>query len=326
MLKVHLLLVKKNKKESSYIFNFVIELHIDDTFVLESLCQTLGIGSVYSRGKRNSVFFSVAKLSEIAVIIAIFSKYNLNSTKYLDFLDFSLSYFIYTKRALSASTIEWTSKLDSILLNMNKGRTCFDLSKPVYGVVHTIQITANWLLGFVEGDGSFHYRSSNKILVFDICQKATGGELLLLESIKTFLENLAPAGFEDSVKIYTGRGSSNLRVAQHAFILHVIIPLFSSLTFRTKKFLDFTDWVIIFNIFNKGFHYLPEGIQLVDRLNSQMNNRRLSTSKTEQEDREILMKEANELLSLPSNYEVRDNKIWIISELRKSIKEISLNL
>ena len=40
-----------------------------------------------------------------------------------------------------------------------------------------------------------------------------------------------------------------------------------------------------------------------------MNNRRLSTSKTEQEDREILMKEANELLSLPSNYEVRDNKI-----------------
>ena len=105
-LKVHLLLVKKNKKESSYIFNFVIELHIDDTFVLESLCQTLGIGSVYSRGKRNSVFFSVAKLSEIAVIIAIFSKYNLNSTKYLDFLDFSLSYFIYTKRALSASTIE----------------------------------------------------------------------------------------------------------------------------------------------------------------------------------------------------------------------------
>ena len=121
-------------------------------------------------------------------------------------------------------------------------------------------------------------------------------------------------------------GSSNLRVAQHDFILHVIIPLFSSLTFRTKKFLDFTDWVIIFNIFNKGFHYLPEGIQLVDRLNSQMNNRRLSTSKTEQEDREILMKEANELLSLPSNYEVRDNKIWIISELRKSIKEISLNL
>lgn len=47
---------RKNKRESSYIFNFAIELHIDDIFALESIYKTLGIGSVYSRGERNSVF------------------------------------------------------------------------------------------------------------------------------------------------------------------------------------------------------------------------------------------------------------------------------
>lgn len=53
---------------------------------------------------------------------------------------------------------------------------------------HEICITDNWLLGFIEGDGSFYIAKKNNILTFSITQK---GNLVLMEGIKKYLSNLA---------------------------------------------------------------------------------------------------------------------------------------
>lgn len=64
----------------------------------------------------------------------------------------------------------------------------------------------------------------------------------------------------------------------------------------------------------KGFHYLGEGKELIQLILSQMNNNRLSTSKTYQKvDRKELYLKINELLSIPSNYENIEGRRFIRS-------------
>jgi hypothetical protein len=58
------------------------------------------------------------------------------------------------------------------MANMNRQRTDFTLP------LNHHSISSYLLLGYVEGDGSFHFSTSNKSLVFSISQK--GNEALML--------------------------------------------------------------------------------------------------------------------------------------------------
>ena len=64
-------------------------MHKDDLPLLEFIHTTLGLGSVYTYG--DSSHFVVEKLAEIKIIVSIFYKFPLNTTKYLNFIDFSKS-------------------------------------------------------------------------------------------------------------------------------------------------------------------------------------------------------------------------------------------
>lgn len=58
------------------------------------------------------------------------------------------------------------------------------------------------------------------------------------------------------------------------------------------------------SMFNKGFHYLPEGFNLIQEIISQMNNYRLSVT-DEQEalyTRDMLHKSVTKFLERPSNF------------------------
>ena len=71
---------------------------------------------------------------------------------------------------------------------MNSGRACFDMPSN-----HNIKITTYWLLGLIEGEGSFHLWRSDIIPVFAIV--LTERQRPVLEKIKEFLiQNL---GFDE---------------------------------------------------------------------------------------------------------------------------------
>jgi len=56
----------------------------------------LGVGKIYSYSyKQNWV---VTKKEDIYKLISVFEKYTLNSSKYLDFLDFKLAFTLYQNR------------------------------------------------------------------------------------------------------------------------------------------------------------------------------------------------------------------------------------
>jgi hypothetical protein len=71
--------------------------------------------------------FSVVSQSTLKVLIAIFAKYNLNTTKHLDFLAFTSAYALYIQDSSRLARLELKPKLDKILNSMNSKRVCFDL-------------------------------------------------------------------------------------------------------------------------------------------------------------------------------------------------------
>lgn len=233
----------RHTKNNCFRFEFKITLHIDDLQVLNYIKSRLGFGivNIWPKNNPTSAFFYASTQNDVAIIIAIFSKYNLNSTKHLNFLAFAKAYNIYMQNNNNDGRKKVRAALDELLLTMNDKRVNFDLTS-----THEVHINSDWLLGFVEGDGSFFYGSINSRIEFAIGQK---GNLALMNSIRTFLHNYSKSAggkyAENTININYYKNAGLLQVISTGFIREVIIPLFNSLTFRSKKGLDFSDWVVI---------------------------------------------------------------------------------
>jgi hypothetical protein len=112
----------------NYSFKYRICLHLDDVAPLEYIKNTLQIGKVYRYPKNNTAILSISSRKEIEIILGIFSKYNLNSTKHLNFLAFKQAFTIYMENG-KEDRERVKPIIDSIKDNMNKLRTDFDMPK-----------------------------------------------------------------------------------------------------------------------------------------------------------------------------------------------------
>lgn len=76
-----------------YLFEFRISLHVDDKELLFKIKNNLKLGSVVV--KDSVCIYMVNKQEEIKVLIEIFNKTPLNSTKYLNFICFKQAFELY---------------------------------------------------------------------------------------------------------------------------------------------------------------------------------------------------------------------------------------
>lgn len=287
-----------------YGFRFSILLHSDDVESLNYIQSQLGLGLVRFKTTRPEVCFEVGNKHELWVIIAIFYFYNLNTKKHLDFLAFAKAFWLYRQNSEKDSKNVINSEIEEIKNSMNSKRTNFDL-----GMSHKFDITRSWLLGFTEGDGSFYYgRSSAGNLKYQLTQ--TGNKALMC-AIQAYLYSLAPKDqftVNNVINLYYQSKTDVwvLVVTQTAFIESVIIPLFNSMVFRTKKHLDYLDWLAIFNIQRKGLQFTEKGAKLVEEICNQMNNNRLTENRKPQTNRAKLISDITNLLALPSKFELRE--------------------
>ena len=134
--------------------------------------------------KTSGAIFEVVPQGEIGIILAIFNKYSLNTSKHLNFKDFEKAFWLYVESSFKERRKELKAVIKSYIANMNRQRT--DLTMPL----NHYKVSRYWLLGYVEGDGSFYFSTSNESLVFSISQK--GNETLML-AIQDFFHNLVPA-------------------------------------------------------------------------------------------------------------------------------------
>jgi|SRR6186713_226587 len=120
-----------NYSGTSVSFRFTIVLHVDDIEILHKIEKTLGVGCVRKDKIRNSADFSVYKFEDILrVIIPIFQKFPLQTTKFLDYICFYEAVLIkLNSESLGLNKI--ISKTDFIKIknlktSMNSGRSIID--------------------------------------------------------------------------------------------------------------------------------------------------------------------------------------------------------
>lgn len=131
-------LINNKTKIEGFSFKLTIGLHKDDLNALNFIKSKLGIGNVYSY--KDSQIFVVTKKEDIKKLISIFDKYTLNTSKYLDFLDFKKAFLLYHKR--ENLTEELIAQILELKNSMNTKRTNFNMPE------NHVVITKSWLLGF----------------------------------------------------------------------------------------------------------------------------------------------------------------------------------
>lgn len=109
-------------------------MHRDDIEVLKHIQTNLNLGKVYLK-KNDKCIFIIKKTEELYKLISIFDKYTLNTTKYLDYLDFKNAFILYSERK-GIVTPELKDQLLSLKNRMNRSRTNFNMPTN-----HEIKIT-----------------------------------------------------------------------------------------------------------------------------------------------------------------------------------------
>lgn len=232
---------------------------------------------------------------------------------------------LYFNRTCSRVSPELREVILNIKNHMNKLQVNF---KQPYG--HEIKITPYWLLGLTEGEGYFSVASKTLRMEFGL--GLTAGEIEVLKGIQEFLLGL-PGRYkitrEDTnvlgllvsskAKDENSKHMARLYTYKTDYITNVLVPFLDSLTWLSKKELDYQDWKLILRLKNQGKHFMDEGKEVIFLIANGMNNNRLSTNLPKKGTNlslssEDIQKKAIELLSLPSNYELQsDGKILIKS-------------
>ena len=314
--------IRKNEEGgvSGFEFIFRIYLHRDDRKTLEYIKDTLGCGRLNT--EREVLVFTISQLSDIeSVLIPLFEKFPLNTTKYLDYLDFKKAFFMFKSRKNNElSLLEMNSSIIELKDGMNTKR--FNFSLPEY---HSVRITGNYLIGLLEGDGSFYLNKHD--LTVRVSLVTTTVNRIVLEKIREFILSLLDEhsyllgsttkliSINDKKVVKSNQKPfSILEISQIDFICNILIPYFDSIEFRTKKFQDYLDFKTIAFLLLEGKYLTDKGKELIIKLGDTMNNNRLSTNSNPVGLDETIKSELSNLIkSEPLIYIDSEGRAMIIS-------------
>lgn len=255
---------------------FRIRLHIDDVAVLHKIRDFLGVGRVVTNG--NSCVFIISEVNSLSnVLFPLLDKYKLYTTKWLDYIDFkSVVLILATSNTtrLSSSQLE---RVKDIIYNMNLQRQIYN-----YDLIPAIIINPFWLLGFIEGEGTFGFKNLSPY--FQIGQHVRSS--MVLNAIANYLQ-LLPKSFTFSrqSKIPQVHKTLNPRTSVSVISVVNIDALYDylmffllNMPFQTRKAEDFYYWSLVLHLHKFGYFYLPEGRILVYKISQFVNKGRYSTN------------------------------------------------
>jgi hypothetical protein len=133
-----------------------------------------------------------------------------------------------------------------------------------------MNLEAQWIVGFVDGEGCFHVGISQHA-------EMTAGVQVLPEF--TVVQHERDIQILYALKEYFGCGvvrKNNgdrmaYRVRGKEHLLECIIPFFEKHQLKTKKNVDFDKFRTVVRMMEKGEHLTAEGLALIRELTSQMN-------------------------------------------------------
>lgn len=255
---------------------FRIRLHVDDIAVLYKIRDFLGVGRVVIN--RNSCLFTISDVNSlITVLFPLIDKYHLYTTKWLDYIDFkSLVLFLADSSSTRLDSLE-LDRVKGIMSRMNSGRTVYN-----YNFINTITVNPFWLLGFIEGEGTFGFKNLGPY--FQLGQHTRSS--MVLTAIANFLQSL-PKGFTFSNRSAVPLVHNRLDVRTSISVISIInidslydylLFFLLDMPFQTRKAEDFYFWSIVLHLHKFGHFYLTEGRLLVYQISQYINTGRYSTN------------------------------------------------
>lgn len=249
-------------------FIFQIGLHSEDRKVLDYIKDNLKCGHISSSTNRVNYFVN-DKLSLEYVIVPIFNYINLNSSKYHQFDLFKKAFTI----AINNKHLSPKGKMQIIFFQKEMQKMVGSWIPPT--IIDKISITKYWLVGFVDGDGTF---STNKYKPRFKLENHIK-ELELYNKIRAYLGtgNLS-IGSTRPGREHQGI-TVNLEVNSIKELKNIIIPIMRG-RLKTLKLSDFMMWNHLVDIYYNGYHVLPEGKIVFDKIKLTMNKHRLMNSQS----------------------------------------------
>uniref|UniRef100_UPI002A83693A LAGLIDADG endonuclease n=1 Tax=Pappia fissilis TaxID=1040649 RepID=UPI002A83693A len=293
---------------------FGINLHVKDLPILLSFKDTLGVGTVSTKGKVTS--YTVKPFKDLAVIVNHFKLYPLVSSKYLVYQYWLQAYNIMATK--EHFNYQGMTKLATL-----KNLTNFGLSDslkeafPDFNISLIDTMSYNfrgiphgmWVAGFASGDGSFYtkltqYKDTfHTGCVFKITLHLK--DTALLEGLydylsKYFLPRPAPgpgARANISFNKYNSRTNKgiyfspwplpqptragarakqtvSLNISNIQDIGNIVIPFFDLYPVLGVKKMDYNDFKNIYNIILSKGHFSPEGLAQIQQIRNNMNDKR----------------------------------------------------
>ena len=134
-----------------------------------------------------------------------------------------------------------------------------------------MNLNAQWIVGFVDGEGCFHVGISKN-------QKMTLGVQVLPEF--TVVQHQVDEQVLYALKAYFGCGvvrknhATRLcyRVRGHDNLLHKILPFFEKHQLKTRKRVDFLKFRKVVLLMEKGEHLNPDGLEKIRQIKTTMNS------------------------------------------------------
>lgn len=256
---------------------FQLNLHKKDIKILEAIQKTWGVGKIYKHGE-DSLMYRVSSLKNLRVITNHFDIYPLITQKHSDYLLFKQSINLIDKK-LHLTEIGLL-KLVGIKSVLNWGlsekfkETFPNMIAVVRPKVNISEIKdVYWLIGFVEGEGSFMITiqeskskktTDNISLRFSMTQHSK--DLVLLDNISKYL---------GCGKLYFSRNEVNLIVSTFSDINLKIISLFNKYPLLGTKKEDYLDFCKVAELMKSKDHLTKEGIENIKIIKSNMNSKRI---------------------------------------------------
>ena len=133
-----------------------------------------------------------------------------------------------------------------------------------------MRLAAEWITGFVDGEGCFHVGIAAH-------PDMTTGFQVLPEF--TVVQHERDVQLLHAIKAYFGCGvvRSNhgdrmaYRVRSHEHLLRIIVPFFVKYPLRTQKRLDFEKFRDVVLWMERGDHLTAEGVERIRRISEKMN-------------------------------------------------------
>lgn len=259
--------------------SFRIRLHIDDVEILYAIKEFLGVGRVtLTQGEASCVYIISNVQDLLNVLFPLLDEYKLFTTKWLDYLSFKSA----AEHLSAASTtllnpmeLAWAKNL---MANMNSGRTSYD-----YSLIPPIVINPYWLLGFIEGEGTFGLK--NLVPYFQLGQHSRNS--LVLQAISDYLKSLPqsfPFTLDSPTPVITntlnkGTLVSVISIANIDALYDYIMFFLLAMPFQTRKGLDFYYWCIVLHLHKFGYFYLTQGRIVTSMIAKYINSGRYTNNK-----------------------------------------------